>query len=265
MLSQPDLEVLPGNGRLAYVWLSFPAGQVPARLTNTVAFDNTSETRRVAVDVTPRTLTAVKPPLEGDRWIAVNIGNHSGHRRAIFPTGEGLRLAQRFAIDWVQLDEDRNTHRGNQRDNRNYYAYGQPVLAVAAGRIVRVQDGIPDNEPGSRAVEITLATLGGNHVIQELSDGTSAYYAHLIPGSLRVSAGDVVQVGDTLGLVGNSGNSDEAHLHLHFARIYDPANNAVNADGLPFVFESFEIRGNRPVLGMRFREMPLNEAVVRFN
>ena len=265
ILSAPDLEVLPENGRLIYLWLSFPAGQVPATLTNTVAFANTEETRRVVVDVVSRELTAVGSPLEGDGWVAANIGNDAGHRRAVFGAPEELRLPQRFAIDWVRIAEDGNTHVGDRLENRNYHAYGEPLLAVADGRVVLVQDGVPDNVPGSRAVEITLDNIGGNTVTLELGDATEVFYAHMIPGSIRVSPGDMVQVGDTLGLLGNSGNSDEPHLHIHFAQVYDFANSGMNADGLPFVFESFEIRANRPVLGMRFGEMPLNEAIVRFN
>ena len=38
---------------------------------------------------------------------------------------------------------------------------------------------------------------------------------HFAKGSIGVSAGDAVQAGDFLGRVGNSGNTEEPHLHLH--------------------------------------------------
>ena len=42
-----------------------------------------------------------------------------------------------------------------------------------------------------------------------------------------------------LGLVGNSGNSDAPHLHIHVA----DAASAVGAEGLPFVFGSYKNQG----------------------
>ena len=64
-------------------------------------------------------------------------------------------------------------------------------------------------------VPITLETVGGNNVIMEIGDGLYAFYAHLQPGSLRVKVGDKVRRGQVLGLLGNSGNSSEPHLHFH--------------------------------------------------
>ena len=42
--------------------------------------------------------------------------------------------------------------------------------------------------------------------------------AHLRPGSLTVSQGDMVRVGQLVGETGNSGNTTESHLHLHAER-----------------------------------------------
>ncbi len=264
ILSTPDLRVPPGNGRMIYLWLSFPPDRVPAALTNTVAFANTDETRQVVVDVVPREVPAVSSPLVGAGWLAVGTGNEGHHRRAIYAPAEHRWIPQRFAVDFIKVDANRRTHAGNPRANRSYYAYAEPALAVAAGRVVRVLDGVPENVPGSLAVDITLDNIGGNYVAVQAGDSTAIYYSHLIPGSLRVSPGDLVQPGDTLGLVGNSGHSDEPHLHIHRARVYDYALSGAKADGLPLVLEVYEILGNRPVSGMRFGEILLNEALVRF-
>jgi hypothetical protein len=50
------------------------------------------------------------------------------------------------------------------------------------------------------------ARLAGNHVIVA-TGGTYALYAHLAPGSVVVSRGQRVRVGEMLGWVGHSGNS----------------------------------------------------------
>ena len=93
---------------------------------------------------------------------------------------------------------------------------------MANGRIAAVKDGIPENVPGvnSRAVPITLETVGGNHVIIDIGGGRFAFYAHLKHKlALRVKVGDQVKKGQVIGLVGDTGNSTEPHLHFpHLGR-----------------------------------------------
>jgi murein DD-endopeptidase MepM/ murein hydrolase activator NlpD len=119
-------------------------------------------------------------------------------------------------------------------------------------------------------VPITLETVGGNHVILDLGGGRYAFYAHLRPGTLRVRTGDLVRRGQVLGLVGNSGNSTEPHLHFHLA----DANSPLGSEGIPYVHESFEILGRckGPLTGctrsqtpeQRRREMPAGNMIIRF-
>ena len=73
--------------------------------------------------------------------------------------------------------------------------------------------------------------LGGKIVFLSAADSPySLYYAHL--DSQLVSAGQRVIAGDTLGLVGNTGNAITTSPHLHFG-IYARGSGAVNP--LPFV------------------------------
>lgn len=60
--------------------------------------------------------------------------------------------------------------------------------------------------------EAAWAGSYGYRVIVELEDGTEIWYCHL--SSMNVSAGDEVTTGDTVGLVGSTGNSTGSHLHL---------------------------------------------------
>lgn len=78
----------------------------------------------------------------------------------------------------------------------------------------------------------------GNHVIIQHDipgQNIESLYAHMVYGSSPLKVGDVVKVGDFIGLVGDTGNSYGAHLHfeLHVDRVpVDPfvwlSNNAVN-------------------------------------
>jgi murein DD-endopeptidase MepM/ murein hydrolase activator NlpD len=170
-------------------------------------------------------------------------------------------IAQRFAIDWVKVNAQGRTFDGNAKENAAYLAYGQEMIAVADGTIATTKDGIPENVPGitSRAVPITLDTLAGNFVVLDLGGGRYAFYAHLQPGSLRVKPGDKVNRGRVLGLVGNSGNSTEPHLHFQVSD-----GTEVASEGLPYIIDSFEILAGAAGFERRTGELPMNNAIVRF-
>jgi murein DD-endopeptidase MepM/ murein hydrolase activator NlpD len=86
---------------------------------------------------------------------------------------------------------------------------------------------------------VTAANADGNSVVLDLGDGHFALYAHFQPGSLRVRLGERVRRGQVLGLVGNSGNSDAAHLHFHVMDGPSP----LASNGLPYVIDRFEVTG----------------------
>jgi len=272
---------------IAYLWLTFETpSAVPAVLRHSLTATINAPADRAGgrsggpetrilkgaeVKVRAGRQLVLSPPLRGDGWLAANgPSNTSGHRRALIAAGGAEHIAQRFAIDWVQLREDGKTWVGDQLKNESYRAYGAEALAVAVGTVTAVKDGIPENIPGatSRAVPITLETVGGNHVILDLGQGRYAFYAHLQPGSLRVKLGDKVKRGQVLGLVGNSGNSTEPHLHFHVS----DKNSPLSSEGLPYVFDSFEVQGkgwgwkssgkDTPVEKRRL-EIPMQDSVVR--
>ena len=79
--------------------------------------------------------------------------------------------------------------------------------------------------------QVGTNNLGGKTVFLSSPDSPySLYYAHL--DSQLVSTGQRVALGDTLGLVGNTGNAVTTSPHLHFG-IYARAAGAVNP--LPFI------------------------------
>ena len=92
---------------------------------------------------------------------------------------------------------------------------GTPVLAAAAGRADRVRN----------------TRIGGKVVwLRDGQRGASIYYAHL--DSQHVSDGDLVEPGDTIGFVGNTGNARTTPPHLHFG-IYRRGEGPI--DPFPFL------------------------------
>lgn len=95
---------------------------------------------------------------------------------------------------------------------------GTPVIAASAGRVTWV---------GTNR-------LGGNVVwMRERALGYSLYYAHL--DSQAVQRGTLVEPGDTLGFVGNTGNARTTPPHLHFG-IYRRGTGPL--DPYPFLHRS---------------------------
>ena len=95
--------------------------------------------------------------------------------------------------------------------NEDYYIFGLPILAPADGVVVAVENDRPDMTPG----EMDPSLPEGNHVTLEVAEGEYVLMAHMKQGSVRVDVGDTVAVGQQIGEVGNSGNTTEAHLHIH--------------------------------------------------
>jgi murein DD-endopeptidase MepM/ murein hydrolase activator NlpD len=79
--------------------------------------------------------------------------------------------------------------------------YGTPIYSIAAGVVTKA----------------TGAGAYGNHVVVEhVIDGemVTSLYAHMAPGTMAVSVGQQVGVGQYLGGVGETGNAQGAHLHF---------------------------------------------------
>lgn len=137
--------------------------------------------------------------------------------------------AQRGALDLVIMDEDGNAHQAKGERNKDYYAFGKKVMAPVSAKVVFAVDGIPDNMPGA----MNAMYAPGNSVLLEVGEDAYLLLAHLKQGSVAVSAGDEVQQGDLLGLCGNSGNSSEAHVHMHVQDGVD----LTKSEGLMMLFE----------------------------
>jgi hypothetical protein len=263
-MMKTSTHIAAGSNGLAYVWVTLAGNAaVPAKIRHKLTFDNrTFEGAEVAVSTAP--LPVLGPPLRGEGWLAANgPQNESAHRRALIPIGGSAHIAQRFAIDWVQVGSNSQTYTGDRKDNKSYHAYGSEVLAVADAVVVTTKDGIPQNVPGenSRAVPMTIETIGGNHIILDLGQGRFAFYAHLQPGTLRVKVGDRVTRGQVLALVGNSGNSTEPHLHFHVS----DGNSPLASEGVPYLLESFAVRGKDKQYEKREKQLPLSGDMVKFD
>lgn len=222
-----------------------------------------SVSREIAAE--PPAALEIGPPVTG-RWSALNspadkVPSHGTHG-----------LGQTYAIDIVAEPED-----GARpafawlwpiaRGNKDFPAFGAPLLAVADATVVHAEDGQRDHlSRNSLAalvylmiVEAIARTLGGarrvvgNHITLDLGDGTYAMYAHVQQGSLTVRAGDTVRAGQVMARCGNSGNSTEPHVH--FQLMDGPDLNI--ARGVPFRWRGIGVPANGETFTVREEAAPV--------
>jgi hypothetical protein len=249
----PTLTV-PRSGVVATVVdIAVAPGAVPTRLTHRISYevppDAPGRAAIESLEVTGPELPVAKrgpivtaPPLEGPGWMAVNAccNSPSAHRNFILAASDRFAAPEIFAIDWIRLRDGR-MYEGNGSQTTQFHAEGAPILAVADGTVVRAVDGRPEFAPApfGRATFSTADEAAGNYVIVRMRPRVFALYAHMRPGTVRVTVGQRVRTGQRLGELGNSGNSDFPHLHFGLLDGPSPA----TSQSLPFEFDRFRFAG----------------------
>jgi murein DD-endopeptidase len=238
----------PGARSVLYLWIELPADKaLPSTLAHRMVFSATAADGKSTdatledfpVPVSPDPVLTLSPPFHGGVWLAGDgPANTTNHRRAITAVDGHLYSAERFAIDWIKVGPNGDSRHDGSTHNDNWWGWGEPVLAVADGEITEVVDDYPDNAPRILP-PVTLDNIGGNHVILKIAPNRYVTYAHLQHGSIKVHLHDRVRTGDPLALLGNSGNTTGAHLHLQVT----DRGSMLEAEGVPFEFASFTYLG----------------------
>lgn len=156
-------------------------------------------------------------PLGPGTYLVANGGTSEAVNSHLMTlTGERFRpwRGESYGVDLIGIDRWGLTARGlAPRDPTAYVIYGAEILAPCSGTVVAAVDGIADME----VPLMDRGNMAGNHVL--LSCGENAVLlGHMAPGSVAVGPGDEVATGDLLGRVGNTGNTNAPHLHIHVQR-----------------------------------------------
>lgn len=275
---ESGITIGPGQRAVAYLWIPIdPARPAPTSLRHRLVFsrlfhsnahpDEETVLNNFEVRVNPGSPVLLSPPFTGGIWLAGSgPSNTSDHRRTLVALDGGAFIAQRFAIDWVKIGANGDTTHDGKDRNENYWGYGEPVHAVADGEVTEVVNNIPDNTPHHLPAEITLQNIAGNHVILKIAPQLFVAFAHLQPGSIKVSVGSRVRRGDVIGLLGDSGNTTGPHLHLQVTN----GNSVLGSEGVPFVFDKYLFLGpgadypEKQVSEPRVRSIPVENSVVKF-
>ncbi|MDC8004941.1 peptidoglycan DD-metalloendopeptidase family protein [Aureisphaera galaxeae] len=142
---------------------------------------------------------------------------------------------QKHAFDFLILDKNGKSYERSGTRNEDYYAFGKPIYAVCDALLYKVTTGVEDNRPGI----MNPTQMLGNSVILKTENEEYIVYAHFEKETVKVKEGDFVKRGQYLGNCGNSGNSTEAHLHIHI----QDGPNVLGDIGVKCYFDSLWING----------------------
>jgi Peptidase family M23 len=201
-------------------------------------------------------------PLRGGDYLILNGGSDiriNAHLKLLDESVPRFRAyrGSSYGVDIIQIDQFGLRAKGLVPSNPSAYRiYGEPVLAPCRGKIVQAIDGLPD----MTIPAIDRVNRAGNHVILRCGE-IDVLLAHFRPQSLLVQTGMDVQVDDRIAEVGNSGASDEPHLHIHAQRP-GPTVAPFAGDPLSMRFTGrFLIRGDRvtmPISNGEASGLPIN-------
>lgn len=147
-------------------------------------------------------------PFAGE-WYTVNGGvtKNTSHSWEILP--------QRFAYDFLIVDEKGRSYSGEKEDLQSYYCYGKDILAPADGMVVAIKSHFPDCRiMGDGQPDPDTPDIGGNRIIIKHCSHEYSAVCHLMPESVTVKIGQRVKKGDVIAKCGNSGNTTEPHIHF---------------------------------------------------
>jgi hypothetical protein len=256
VLVVPNRFVEPGKSEIIFNPLyAFPQGMDLSHLRFGFRFDVNDEPKyQISADVAPKIYAnkaKLQLPVAGPVLVHDGHDFYGHHRRLplLDPMAQALGWKSnfmRYSYDFVLTDAQGKMFKGDGSKNEDWYGWGAPVSAPAAGKIIRAVTNLPDNAKGKRppfskeqfVADPTL--MWGNHVEIDHGNGEISLLAHMQQGSVTVKVGDTVKAGQQVGKMGFSGDAFLVHLH------YDLKNGpGFAAEGLPSPFTGVERRNGK--------------------
>ena len=146
--------------------------------------------------------------------------------------GHNVVESQKYALDIVRLNSWGNRARGiTPKAHSSYTVFGDKVYSPCSGIVKYQVDSFLDQVPSQKDTE----NLAGNHIVLSCK-GVEVILAHLKQESILVENDEVVQEGQLLGAVGNSGNTTQPHLHIHAEKDAAMDNEILDGEGVPIRF-----------------------------
>lgn len=159
------------------------------------------------------------------------IGHGGSH---VFMNYHNAYEPQQYAIDVLKLNKFGTRAEGLYPDDLDKYAiYGDVLYSPCNGEVLEMRNNLVDLTPPDSNAEHPV----GNYIALACENADAVVYiAHMQESSVTVEKGDMIKDGQQIGLVGNSGNTSEPHLHIHAEK---------DGVGIPIYFDGkFLVRNN---------------------
>jgi len=176
------------------------------------AIDDVAATRRELRDARTRLREELALNAERRFQLAVfSAGSEIVIRGFVFPVADPYSFVDSWGFPRMTGTEYEHGHQGTDI----MAPFGTPLHATERGIITRMGNDV----------------LGGQKLWLKGESGTYYYYAHLQAFVEGMAEGTLVEAGDVVGFVGDTGNARGGAPHLHF-QVHPGGGQAVNPYGL---------------------------------
>lgn len=123
-------------------------------------------------------------------------------------------IPQRYAYDF-EIRENNLPYYGDYKNIDNYYSYLQNVICPCDGFVFDLENNYQNTKiyEGRKATNDILDPRG-NYITIKHQNGEYSTICHLEKETINVKVGDLIEQGQVIAKVGNSGNTEGPHIHF---------------------------------------------------
>lgn len=170
-----------------------------------------------------------KFPLNGTWFISSGYDFGVEHRRHL--------SRGHFSYDIIKVNKNGLNTDGSTL--KNNFSFGEDVFSPANGIVINIHDGETDGSPG-------VYTKKRNYIEIDHGNNEISRFVHLKNGSITVTVGEKVNVGQKIGEVGKSGTKT-VHLHFGFQRVVYDSEGSKKTIPIPILFSDYIVSWNQGI------------------
>lgn len=185
-------------------------------------------------------------PVRGRNLVYAGHDFYAHHRRVDLTNPVVAKLGvttnpTRYGYDFSVVNEKGELYRNKGDASADWFGFGTPILAPAAGVIKEIRNDVDDNIFGQKMFDFRLVfqnikAFYGNYVIIDHQNGEYSVLLHLKKNSITVKQEDKIKQGQQIAEMGLSGDSDYVHLHYQLQNGVE-----LNNESLPAYFRQFRL------------------------